>query len=116
MGLNNIVSLVQITVYILAFITSFAIFVPLSFNIHEFNWHCLLFATGRWLENATYDLHVGRSAGGSFEDVSGVGQLSAEWSNASFCMFPLMTGILTLPLAFFYIVSLAVHIRKLTDQ
>ncbi|XP_073818577.1 transmembrane protein 179-like [Musca autumnalis] len=74
MALANVLRLSQITGHVIILILALCVVVPLSFNIHDFCGHCLLFTTGKWRE----------------ED----GMFDPKWASSDFCNFPLVTGIL----------------------
>ncbi|XP_066598242.1 transmembrane protein 179 [Prorops nasuta] len=76
MALTNILLLSQITGYIIAFILSLCIIVPMSLHESEFRGHCLLFSTGAWQETD--------------------GQLVVNWASNAYCNYTIFVGILLL--------------------
>lgn len=76
MGLANVLILSQIAGHVILFILSLCIITPMSMNLHEFNGHCLLFATGNWREDD--------------------GLFNVSWASKGFCNFPIITGVFLL--------------------
>ncbi|ELU12883.1 hypothetical protein CAPTEDRAFT_173925 [Capitella teleta] len=99
MGLGNILQLTQVTLFVISFIFSFFIFLPLSFYSSDFNENCLLFANGKW----------------SYDNSSSL-VLSVDWGGEGTCQFPLVVGILILPISFYCITSLGIYLYKGLDQ
>ena len=102
MGLGNMLLLVQVTVYVIAFILAFFVFIPLSINQTDFHGKCLLFSSGKWgYDNSTP------------EEIS---LLTVNWGDYGYCQFTVFIGVLLLPLSFYYIVSISIHLFKGTEQ
>ncbi|KAH3853406.1 transmembrane protein 179-like [Dreissena polymorpha] len=97
MGISNLTVLCQITAFVLSFILSFFIFVPLAVNQYQFNGHCLLYATGTW--NATS------------EQLTNV-----QWGPNSACGFGMFIGVVMMLLTIFYMCIDALHLLRDTDS
>lgn len=95
MGLSNVLLLSQLTGYVIAFILSICITIPLLVHVREFDGHCLLFTEGKWSE----------------ED----GLFDAEWASQSFCNYPITIGILLFIVSFIQIYRLTQLIRAQTE-
>lgn len=100
MGLGNVVVLSQCTAFILMFIFSFFIFVPVSINYNEFDGHCLLYATGTWVSNTS----------------KGVQLELVEWGPGSACNFAIFMGVVMMLLSLFYIVMQSAYLIKDMDS
>lgn len=86
----------QLTAFVLSFIVSFFIFVPMSVNLREFSGHCLLYGTGSWDNNSQV--------------------ASVDWGPSSGCNFSVFIGIITMMLTLFYAVLYFVYLAKQTDR
>lgn len=96
MGIDNMFLLSQLTVFVLSFILSFFIFIPMSVNLGDFSGHCLLYATGLW-DNTS--------------------QLEAvDWGPSSACNFSVFMGIIIMMLTFFYTILYFIYLAKQTDS
>jgi hypothetical protein len=73
MALSNIVLISQIAGYVIAFILSLCIVVPMSLHQDEFRGHCLLFSTGEWQEAD--------------------GQLKVDWASQCYCNYTIFVGV-----------------------
>ena len=94
MGLGNILILSQATVYVIVFILSFFIFIPLSVNQSDFSGHCLLFAEGEW--NTTH-LTI------------------TQWGNSGLCAFAVFAGAVSLPMSLFFTILMGIYLYKDTE-
>jgi hypothetical protein len=84
MGLGNVLLLTQVIAFLVSFIVSFFIFIPIAANMKEFNGHCLLYAEGK-PDNTTEE----------FIDI--------EWGNNSACGFNMFMGVIVMLLSLFYL-------------
>lgn len=99
MGLGNILLLAQVTVYLMALILSFFMFVPISVNLGDFDGNCLLFATGKWSAN------------------KGAVQLDeVNWGPSSSCNFPVFSGVAVMLVSFAYLLWYSVLLIKTVDS
>lgn len=96
MALTNVLLLSQIAGYLMGFILSLCIVVPMSMHQHEFNGHCLLFSSGTWQE----------------ED----GQLLVEWANRAYCNYVIIVGIVMLLVCCVQIYRLSMLMYKSEDS
>ena len=101
MGLGNMLILSQVTIFVLLFIVSFFIFVPLVVNSAQFNGHCLLFAEGVWTQENSSVHH-------DYFHVS-------SWGTSSACDFPILVGVVGIPFSFFYILWLSIYLFRRTE-
>ncbi|XP_033339271.1 transmembrane protein 179 [Megalopta genalis] len=76
MALTNILLLSQISGYIVAFILSLCIIIPMGLHQDEFRGHCLLFSTGTWQESD--------------------GQFVVNWASQAYCNYTIFVGLLLL--------------------
>ncbi|CAG2224829.1 unnamed protein product [Mytilus edulis] len=96
MGLGNILLLTQVVAYLVSFIVSFFIFIPIATNVKEFNGHCLLYADGTF-DNKTKELkHI-------------------SWGRDSACGFNIFMGVIVMLLSLFYMVWESVYLFKNID-
>ena len=96
MGIGNILLLSQVTVYLLIFIFSLFIFIPLTVNEAQFDGHCLLFATGEPQP--------------VFNDTD---KLTVQWgSDDGYCKYPIVVSVIALPLSVFYMLWMSLHLFK----
>ena len=98
MGLGNILILAQVTLYLLVFLLSFFIFIPLTVYLGQFQGHCLLYATGTWMpaNSTTTDIVL----------------TNVQWGTPSSCNFPVFIGVVSLPISFFYILWMLIYLFK----
>ncbi|KAL8611086.1 hypothetical protein ACOMHN_064376 [Nucella lapillus] len=101
MGLGNILLLAQVTVYLIALILSFFMFVPISVNLDDFDGHCLLFATGKWSATSP-------SKAAQLDDV--------DWGTSGSCNFPIFSGVAVMLVSFFYLIWYSVLLFKNVDS
>ncbi|XP_067682124.1 transmembrane protein 179-like [Haliotis asinina] len=88
MGLGNIFVLSQVTAFLLSFIFSFFIFVPVWSNLNEFSGNCLLYSSGSWIPQSS---------------TSQV-KLNITWGPNSACNFTVFVGVAVMVLSIFYMV------------
>ncbi|XP_063614888.1 transmembrane protein 179-like [Penaeus indicus] len=79
MGLNNVLVLSQVTTYIIAFLLSLCIIIPISYHLSDFRGHCLLFSRGNWSETD--------------------GQLEVSWGSQAFCDYNISWASISLLIA-----------------
>ncbi|KAK9873580.1 hypothetical protein WA026_023136 [Henosepilachna vigintioctopunctata] len=96
MALRNIILLSQIAGYVVAFILSLCIVVPMSFHQEEFSGHCLLFSTGEWQESD--------------------GQLKVNWASQGYCNYTIFVGALLCLVSLIQIYRFSVFLHKGTDS
>ena len=101
MGLGNILVLAQVTIFLLSFILSLIILVPLATNQQEFDGHCLLYATGHWRLNVS---------GGTPELVD------VDWGPDSACGFNVFMSVFIMLVSLFYTVKDSIHLLRNTDR
>ncbi|XP_041352820.1 transmembrane protein 179-like [Gigantopelta aegis] len=99
MGLGNIMVLGQVIAFLMSFIFSFFIFVPISVNLNEFNGNCLLYASGTW----------NTSKGSSY--LTGI-----SWGPSSACNFSVFVGVVVMLLSCFYIVWHSMYLCRGIDS
>ncbi|KAK7104112.1 transmembrane protein 179-like [Littorina saxatilis] len=99
MGLGNILLLAQVTLYLIAFILSFFMFVPISVNQNDFDGHCLLFATGKW------------SATRGAVELNNV-----TWGTSSTCNFAVFSGVAVMLSSIAYLVWYSILLFKAVDS
>lgn len=86
MGIENLFGLAQVTLYFVLFILSFLICIPAGVNVNDFDGHCLLSASGKWIVKKEHDIHL---------DIS-------KWGPNSACNFTIFLGVLSMILSLFY--------------
>lgn len=96
MALSNILLLSQIAGYVIAFILSLCIVVPMSLHQDDFKGHCLLFSTGEWLEAD--------------------GQLKVNWASQCYCNYTIFVGVMLCLVSIIQIYRLSVFLYKGTDS
>uniref|UniRef100_A0A0A9Y7G5 Transmembrane protein 179 n=1 Tax=Lygus hesperus TaxID=30085 RepID=A0A0A9Y7G5_LYGHE len=96
MSLNNIILLSQIAGYVVAFILSLCIVVPMTLHQDEFRGHCLLFSKGEWLEKD--------------------GQFSVDWSSQAYCNYTIFVGVVLALISGIQIYRMARYIYQGTDS
>ena len=101
MGIGNIVVLAEVSIFLLSFILSFMIFIPLSINHNEFDGHCLLYASGQWKTNVT---------GGT------PAMIDVDWGPDSACGFNVFMGVFIMLTTLFYIVKDSIHLFRNTER
>ncbi|XP_076284587.1 transmembrane protein 179 [Lasioglossum baleicum] len=87
MALTNILLLSQISGYIVAFILSLCIIIPMGLHQDEFRGHCLLFSTGTWQESD--------------------GQFVVNWASHAYCHYTIFVGL-------FLLLTSAIQIYRLS--
>ncbi|KAG8184293.1 hypothetical protein JTE90_008978 [Oedothorax gibbosus] len=95
MAVNNVLLLFQCTGYIVAFMLSLCVVVPLTLNLECFRGHCLLFTTG------------------SFGDD---GNFNAEWASKGYCIYTLFVSYLTVLVSFIQALRMFSLLRRETDS
>lgn len=100
MGIGNILLLAQVTTYVLSFILSFFIFIPICLCKTNFGGNCILFARGTW------------TAVPSEEDV----HLKVEWGSTGPCNFAAFVGVIVMLMSLFYIVWYSILLFKEADS
>lgn len=101
MGIGNILVLTEVTIFLLSFILSFMIFVPLGINRQEFDGNCLLYAKGHWNTSAK----------------GGTPQLiDVDWGPDSACGFNVFMGVFLMLISLFYIVKDSIHLFSNTGR
>lgn len=96
MALSNILLLSQIAGYVIAFILSLCIVVPMSLHQDDFKGHCLLFSTGEWLEAD--------------------GQLKVHWASQCYCNYTIFVGVMLCLVSIIQIYRLSIFLYKGTDS
>ena len=97
MGLGNLLLLGQVMAFLMSFIFSFFIFIPISVNLNEFHDSCLLYATGKWKqENGSASSYLS----------------SISWGPSSACNFPVFMGVIIMLLSCFYVVWQSMHLCR----
>ncbi|XP_045164062.1 transmembrane protein 179-like [Mercenaria mercenaria] len=96
MGVGNMLLLSQLTAFLLSFILSFFIFIPMSVNQKEFSGHCLLHATGKWDNSSQLE--------------------SVEWGPSSACNFSIFMGIIIMMSTLFYVILYFLYLARETDS
>lgn len=99
MGMGNILLLSQVIAFLVSFLGSFFIFIPVSINLQEFDGHCLLGAKGTW----------------NFSS-GNVMLMDIKWGLHSDCGFSIFIGIVAMILSVFFIVWQSVNLFKNTDS
>ncbi|XP_073987203.1 transmembrane protein 179 [Rhodnius prolixus] len=92
----NLILLSQIAGYVIAFILSLCIAVPMSMHQDEFRGHCLLFSTGKWLEAS--------------------GQFSVNWSSQAYCNYTIFVGVVLAIVSAIQIYRMARFVYHGTDS
>lgn len=99
MGMGNILLLSQVIAFLVSFLGSFFIFIPVSINLQEFDSHCLLGAKGTW----------------NFSS-GNVMLMDIKWGLHSDCGFAIFIGIVVMIFSVFFIVWQSVNLFKNTDR
>lgn len=97
--MGNILLLSQVIAFLVSFLGSFFIFIPVSINLQEFDGHCLLGAKGTW----------------NFSS-GNVMLMDIKWGLHSDCGFSIFIGIVAMILSVFFIVWQSVNLFKNTDR
>ncbi|CAH1637976.1 unnamed protein product [Spodoptera littoralis] len=95
MALTNVLLLSQIAGYLVGFILSLCMIVPMSLHQEEFNGHCLLFSHGEWQEN---------------------GQLLVSWAPRAYCDYVIVVGVLIFLVCCVQIYRLSMFMYKGIDS
>ncbi|CAH1793221.1 unnamed protein product [Owenia fusiformis] len=98
MGIGNILQLTQVTLYLLAFIFCWFIWLPVASNLGAFNGHCLLYADGKWAPNKTH--------GGDLK------LTAMKWGDSSSCTYPIFVGIISAPISLFYLIWVSIWLYR----
>ncbi|XP_012522962.1 transmembrane protein 179-like [Monomorium pharaonis] len=96
MALSNILLLSQIAGYVVAFILSLCIIVPMSLHQDEFRGHCLLFSTGVWQESD--------------------GQFVVSWASRAYCNYTIFIGLILLVTSTIQIYRLSLFMYRGEDS
>ncbi|XP_028171876.1 transmembrane protein 179 [Ostrinia furnacalis] len=96
MALTNVLLASQIAGYVIGFIFSLCIIVPMSMHQDEFNGHCLLFSKGEWQELD--------------------GQLLVEWAARGYCDYVIVVGVIMFIICCIQIYRLSVLMYKGSDS
>jgi len=94
--LSNILLLCQVAGYVIAFLLSLCIIIPLSVNQDQFRGHCLLFSTGQWRESD--------------------GQFDVKWASQAYCNYTIFVGVLTFLISVVQIYRMIRYLWKGTDS
>lgn len=95
MALNNVLLISQISGYVIAFILSLCIIIPMSLHQDEFRGHCLLFSNGTWTDE---------------------GQLNIQWASQAYCNYTIFVGVALLLVSAFQIYRMSKFLYKRTDS
>ncbi|XP_062595480.1 transmembrane protein 179-like [Saccostrea cucullata] len=101
MGMGNVLLLSQVIAFLVSFLGSFFIFIPVSINLQEFDGNCLLGAKGTWNYSS---------------DVKSVILMNIEWGLYSDCGFSVFVGVIIMIISVFYIIWQSVYLFKNTDS
>lgn len=96
MALSNLLLLSQITGYVIAFILSLCITIPMSIHQDEFRGHCLLFSTGEWQEKD--------------------GQFSVNWASQAYCNYTIFVGVILFITSVVQIYRMSIFLYRGTDS
>jgi len=96
MALKNVLLLNQIAGYVIAFILSLCITIPMTLHQDKFRGHCLLFSTGMW--NPTD------------------GQFVVDWASQAYCNYTIFVGILLLLVSAVQIYRMSRYLYNGTDS
>lgn len=101
MGMGNVLLLSQVIAFLVSFLGSFFIFIPMAMNLQEFDGHCLLGAKGFWnYSSATKTVIL----------------MDIEWGLHSDCGFSVFVGVIIMIASVFYIIWQSVYLFKNTDR
>ncbi|KAL1129543.1 hypothetical protein AAG570_012488 [Ranatra chinensis] len=96
MTLNNVVLLSQIAGYVVAFILSLCITIPMTLHQDEFRGHCLLFSTGIWQEKDA--------------------QFAVNWASQAYCNYTIFVGVILSLVSGIQIYRMSLHLYRGTDS
>ncbi|KAL0819333.1 hypothetical protein ABMA28_007465 [Loxostege sticticalis] len=96
MALTNVLLVSQIAGYVIGFIFSLCIIVPMSMHQDEFNGHCLLFSKGQWQEVD--------------------GQLLVSWASRAYCDYVIVVGVILFLVCLVQIYRLSLFMYKGSDS
>nr|CAG4652094.1 EOG090X0BKO [Triops cancriformis] len=91
----NILLVTQVTGYVIAFILSLCITVPVSLHQDDFRGHCLLFSSGTWRED---------------------GQFVVNWASQAYCNYAIFVGVILLVTSLVQIYRLSLFLYKGVDS
>ncbi|XP_014243675.1 transmembrane protein 179 [Cimex lectularius] len=92
----NYILLSQIAGYVIAFLCSLCIAIPMTLHQDEFRGHCLLFSTGVWLERD--------------------GQFMVKWSSQAYCNYTIFVGVVLAIVSLIQIYRMARYMYQGTDS
>lgn len=95
MAISNLLLLSQTTGYVVAFILSICVIVPLSVNLDNFKGHCLLFTTG------------------TFQDD---GNFKPQWASPGYCDYAMFVGVILWLSSIIQTVRMSVFLFKGIDS
>lgn len=96
MAITNVLLVSQIAGYVIAFILSLCIILPMSLHQEDFKGHCLLFSTGNWQESD--------------------GQFQVSWASQAYCNYTIFVGVLLFVISAVQIYRMYMFVRKGTDS
>lgn len=96
MAVKNFVLLTQATCYVLTFLLSLCLIIPLVFHHIDFNGHCLLFSTGEWRETD--------------------GQLLVNWANNVYCNISIFVGCAVIIISIVQFFRMAIFLYRDIDS
>ena len=99
MGVGNVLLLSQVIAFLVSFLGSFFIFIPVSLNLQEFDGHCLLGAKGTW----------------NFSGPT-VMLTDIKWGLHSDCGFAVFIGVVVMIISVLFIIWQSVYLFKNTDR
>ncbi|XP_022330851.2 transmembrane protein 179-like [Crassostrea virginica] len=99
MGVGNVLLLSQVIAFLVSFLGSFFIFIPVSLNLQEFDGHCLLGAKGTW----------------NFSGPT-VMLTDIKWGLHSDCGFAVFIGVVVMIISVLFIIWQSVYLFKNTDS
>ena len=100
MGLENKLTLFQVTGFVLSFILSFFVFVPIAVNKKDFHGHCLLGAEGQWNTSAVGNAEL----------------FHVHWGPTSACNFSIFMGVVLMLLSLFYVLLESCYLLRQSDR
>ncbi|XP_014275059.1 transmembrane protein 179 [Halyomorpha halys] len=95
MALNNVILLSQMAGYVIAFILSLCIAIPMTLHQDEFRGHCLLFSSGEWQDS---------------------GQFFVHWASQAYCNYTIFVGVVLSIISILQIYRMSILIYKGTDS
>ncbi|KAL1460516.1 hypothetical protein WDU94_012493 [Cyamophila willieti] len=96
MVLTNKLLLWQIACYVIAWILSLCIIIPMTLHQDEFKGHCLLFSTGVWQEAD--------------------GQFLVSWASQAYCNYTIFVGVVLFVVSVIQIYRMYMYIHRDTDS